>query len=139
MIFSSRFDNLKKISALFLILITLIFIDQLSKYFIRLKGGFYICNPNISWGINLPEFVFWIFWLLAISVIIFLLAKKIDFFLESSMLAFILAGAISNIIDRIKFNCVVDFIDLKFWPVFNLADTFIVTGVILLLVRWKKI
>lgn len=139
MFFSSRFDNLKKISALFLISITLIFIDQLSKYFIRLKGGFYICNPNISWGINLPEFVFWIFWLLAISVIIFLLAKKIDFFLESSMLAFILAGAISNIIDRIKFNCVFDFIDLKFWPVFNLADTFIVTGVILLLVGWKKI
>ena len=51
---------------------------------------------------------------------------------------FILSGAISNIIDRFYFGCVVDFIDLKFWPIFNLADIFIVFGAIILILQIKK-
>jgi hypothetical protein len=47
----------------------------------------------------------------------------------------ILSGGISNIIDRIYFGCVIDFIDLKFWPVFNLADVFIVIGAIFLILN----
>ena len=43
-------------------------------------------------------------------------------------LLFMLSGATSNVIDRLQLNCVVDFINLPFWPVFNLADTFIVIG-----------
>lgn len=46
-------------------------------------------------------------------------------------LIFILAGAISNILDRLYFGCVIDFIRLPFWPLFNLADAFIVIGVII--------
>lgn len=42
----------------------------------------------------------------------------------------IVAGIISNLIDRIFRGFVIDFIDLKFWPVFNLADSCIVIGVI---------
>jgi len=45
----------------------------------------------------------------------------------------ILSGGISNIIDRIHFGCVIDFIDLGFWPVFNLADIFITIGAIILI------
>ncbi len=43
-----------------------------------------------------------------------------------------MGGAIGNLIDRIRSGFVVDFIDLTFWPVFNLADSAIVVGVILL-------
>jgi signal peptidase II len=42
----------------------------------------------------------------------------------------ILGGAIGNVIDRIRLGYVVDFIDPIAWPAFNLADVFIVVGVI---------
>jgi signal peptidase II len=41
-----------------------------------------------------------------------------------------LGGAIGNLIDRIRFGYVVDFMDLSVWPVFNVADSAIVCGVI---------
>lgn len=44
-------------------------------------------------------------------------------------LGLIMAGAVGNIIDRIFLGEVVDFIDLRFWPVFNLADLAMVVGV----------
>jgi len=60
-------------------------------------------------------------------------------------LGFQLGGAIGNLVDRLRQGCVVDFIDLNFWPlrewpIFNLADTSIVTGVALLalLMVWEE-
>ncbi|PIP26967.1 MAG: hypothetical protein COX30_04595 [Candidatus Moranbacteria bacterium CG23_combo_of_CG06-09_8_20_14_all_39_10] len=50
-------------------------------------------------------------------------------------LILILAGAISNILDRLYFGCVIDFIKIPFWPLFNLADAFIIIGVIITV--WK--
>ena len=43
-----------------------------------------------------------------------------------------LGGAVGNLIDRIRFHHVVDFINLRIWPVFNLADSAIVVGILLL-------
>ncbi len=52
---------------------------------------------------------------------------------ERVALSLILGGAVGNLIDRIQFGYVVDFIDIGFhnlrWPVFNLADMAVVTGV----------
>jgi signal peptidase II len=48
-------------------------------------------------------------------------------------LGLILGGAVGNLIDRIRLGYVVDFIDLRWWYVFNLADSAIVVGVALLL------
>jgi signal peptidase II len=45
----------------------------------------------------------------------------------------IAGGAIGNIIDRFHYRYVVDFIDLRWWPVFNVADSCITIGVCLLL------
>ncbi|MBN1494053.1 MAG: signal peptidase II [Candidatus Omnitrophica bacterium] len=42
---------------------------------------------------------------------------------------FTLGGAFGNIIDRLRLGFVVDFLDFRIWPVFNLADTFISVGV----------
>lgn len=43
-----------------------------------------------------------------------------------------LGGAVGNLIDRIRFHYVVDFIDLRVWPVFNIADIAITIGLFLL-------
>lgn len=43
-----------------------------------------------------------------------------------------LGGAFGNLVDRLRWGHVIDFIDFHFWPVFNLADTAIVVGVALL-------
>lgn len=45
----------------------------------------------------------------------------------------ILSGATGNLIDRIKLGYVVDFLDFRFWPVFNIADSLITCGVAVLL------
>jgi signal peptidase II len=50
-------------------------------------------------------------------------------------LSLILGGAIGNWIDRLRFEAVVDFIDFRIWPVFNLADTAITIGVGLYFIR----
>lgn len=42
--------------------------------------------------------------------------------------AFILGGAFGNWVDRMRFGYVVDFIDVRIWPIFNFADTFISVG-----------
>lgn len=43
-------------------------------------------------------------------------------------IGFLLGGALGNLYDRILYGFVVDFVDFHIWPVFNVADIFIVTG-----------
>jgi len=56
--------------------------------------------------------------------------------LKTIILAFVFGGAVGNIYDRVSRGYVVDFIDIHFknfhWPVFNIADTFITIGLILI-------
>jgi signal peptidase II len=49
-------------------------------------------------------------------------------------LGLLTGGSLSNLVDRIRLGYVTDFIDFKYWPAFNLADSFIVIGVLILLV-----
>lgn len=60
--------------------------------------------------------------------------KEIDR-LESFALYLILAGAVGNLIDRLRLGFVIDFLDFRVWPVFNLADSAITIGMVLLLIR----
>ena len=48
-------------------------------------------------------------------------------------LGLLVGGSFSNLVDRIRLHHVTDFIDLGWWPAFNLADSFIVIGVAILL------
>jgi signal peptidase II len=62
---------------------------------------------------------------------------------SSSALGAILGGAIGNLIDRLVHREVIDFIDVHLWggytwPTFNLADSFIVVGVIILVIETFK-
>ena len=53
-------------------------------------------------------------------------------------LSLVLAGAISNLIDRIFRGYIVDFINVGIWPVFNLADMYNVAGVLMVIFLLKK-
>jgi len=46
----------------------------------------------------------------------------------------ITGGAIGNLIDRLRYGYVIDFLDLRVWPVFNLADSAITAGAALLII-----
>jgi signal peptidase II len=49
-------------------------------------------------------------------------------------LGLLIGGSVSNLVDRVRLGYVTDFLDFKWWPAFNLADSFIVIGVATLLV-----
>ena len=48
-------------------------------------------------------------------------------------LGLVIGGSLSNLVDRVRLGHVTDFLDIRRWPAFNLADTFIVVGVAVLL------
>jgi signal peptidase II len=48
-------------------------------------------------------------------------------------LGLVIGGSVSNLTDRVRLGHVTDFLDFKYWPAFNLADSFIVVGVAALL------
>lgn len=138
---------MKRPLLIFLASLSLMAIDQLSKYIVRHGGGFYICNPNIAFGIHILPAIFWIFWVTIIVAVGWRLFRGPESHLAERIgLVLILAGALANIIDRLVLGCVIDFIDLKaclpagmVWPVFNLADVFIISGALVLLVKRGKI
>ncbi len=72
--------------------------------------------------------------LIAIAAVIYLLIKGIE---DPLALSFILGGAAGNLIDRLRFGFVVDFLDIfigKYhWPAFNVADSFLTIGIFLIL------
>ena len=58
--------------------------------------------------------------------------------LEHTGFAFVVAGALGNALDRLARGVVVDFVQLKFWPVFNVADVLVAFGLgLLALTRWR--
>ncbi len=66
-----------------------------------------------------------------------LLAMKEETILMKLSLCLILSGAIGNLIDRIRIKAVIDFIDVIYyngahWPAFNIADSVITVGVVLM-------
>jgi signal peptidase II len=61
---------------------------------------------------------------------------KSEYILEFS---FLFGGIIGNLIDRLVYGFVIDFIDIGLWPIFNIADSFIVLGVILIIIKEFKV
>ena len=77
-------------------------------------------------------------------VAIFLLVFNIYYYRQNNevlsriyVVAFslILGGAVGNLIDRVVYGHVIDFIDFRVWPVFNIADSAITIGAIM--IAWK--
>ncbi len=100
-----------------------------------------VMNPGAAFGLfrDLPLILatVTIIAILALSGFLYSHYEKLSF-PEKLGITFILAGALGNLIDRFRLGAVIDFIDVGFWPVFNIADSFITVGAILLGVFWYK-
>ena len=105
-----------------------------------------VFNPGAAFGMfgNLPDFwrrtVLGFVSVLALIVVFrFMLKEARDDKIALGALTAILAGAVGNIVDRFRFDAVVDFLDFYYglyhWPAFNIADSAITIGVTLLVVR----
>ncbi|MBI2106721.1 signal peptidase II [Candidatus Woesearchaeota archaeon] len=114
-----------------IILVILIFLDQITKFYL---------TSTVNTGAAFSLFQGQRYVLIAISIIVIFFILK--YYKEKNYqfpLTLILAGTIGNLIDRIFLGHVRDFIDLKFWPVFNIADTCVVIGTLLLAYKmWKE-
>ena len=128
-------------------------VDQFTKYLVTsnmiegmgipiVDGIFhltFILNPGAAFGIL--ENNRWFFVLTALAVLAFLFYYRHVILSETRMVQFGIAlfagGALGNLIDRIRIGLVIDFFDLRIWPIFNVADIAICLGVGLIL--WSTI
>ncbi len=120
--------------------ILIVILDQILKILFKDKE-FFIINYETNTGIAFSLFqgvnrlIFILIALVIIALVVYYLIKyKPQSKLVNYGLYLMLAGAVSNLIDRIIYGYVIDYIDLKFWPIFNLADTSNVIGVLLLVI-----
>ncbi len=133
-----------------IITVLLVAIDQITKYFSieSLKGASsvvlidkflsltYVENRGAAFGIL--QNARWVFITFTFIAIIFIIYYKLRYKPQSytlnSALCLITAGAVGNLIDRVGRGYVVDMIEVTFidYPVFNVADCFVVVGAILL-------
>ena len=138
----------------FIIVISCIFIDQITKLLVlsNLRGNspvilidnllsfVYVENRGAAFGILQNKQ--WLFVLVTVLSVCILLYVLIFYYKNFSLwllfsLSLILGGTIGNFLDRIRLGFVVDFISVKIlnrynFAVFNLADSFIVIGAIML-------
>ncbi len=117
----------------------LFFSDQITKILVDLSSNTFlfinpICNSGIVWGAPIMPALFYPLWLALLLFLTRLLTKAVDN-RNKVALILILAGGFSNMLDRVFYGCVRDFIDLKIWPVFNLADIYITIGVLFLILN----
>lgn len=93
-------------------------------------------NPGITFGIQIgkPWLLVGLIAVLVLFVILYFRYLRDSHWLVQLAVGFIWGGAISNIIDRLSMGGVIDFITMKGWPTFNIADIAIVLGVAVILV-----
>ena len=132
--------------------VILILLDQGTKFWalaslkpihnMTLVEGFmdltFVENRGVAFGMFSGQrwFILLLTGIIAAGLIWFYKAmpKKKEYFPLRVSLVMVLSGAIGNIIDRLFRGYVVDFFEFTFfeWPVFNVADIYVVVGVILL-------
>ena len=118
--------------------------NNLEKIFINpFLDLFLVFNTGISYGLLGGESSFqkWLLIIVSVSIVAFFLLwmKDSTSRLVNISISFITGGALGNILDRILYGGVIDFISLHaygyYWYIFNIADVFIVFGVILFLIK----
>jgi signal peptidase II len=137
---------------LLLLLITgiILLVDQISKFLSSkldtsipiIENIFHITFvENLGAGFGTLQGQWWllvIISLIAFGIAFYYFLRTKKYFLEL-VLAVLLGGILGNLIDRIVFGFVRDFIDFRIWPVFNIADIVITIGILLLIYYfWKE-
>jgi signal peptidase II len=127
----------------FIIVTVIVVLDQLSKHFIStalrlhesvpiINGIFHLTlvhNRGAAFGLLKNQvYLFILTAFTAILLIFFHLRKHTGVSVYTVGLSLILAGAVGNLVDRLRFGYVLDFLDFRVWPVFNIADSAITVG-----------
>lgn len=115
-------------------------LDRLLKYQ-AIKNNIFQANFGIAFSIALPPGIILFFYIIILMAILGLLIKKIlvkNFWeIKNSGLILIGMGAISNLIDRLAYGYVVDYLNFYFWYN-NLADIMICLGVVMMIFFVKR-
>ncbi len=133
---------------------TILLIDQLTKAWVRAELTLgqplsvvgenvrllYIHNEGAAFGLSVGRYSSTVFLVLATiaSALVFylLLSTPREERLPRLALGLILGGALGNIVDRVRWDMVVDFIQVgiggHYWPIFNVADSAVTVGAVLL-------
>jgi signal peptidase II len=134
---------------IFIIALSILLLDQASKLLAvknlslnesipLIKGVFYltlISNRGAAFGLFKGQvLLFASISILAVVLIGQALRKNrlAGHSFHNIALSLILAGAVGNLIDRLRLGYVIDFLDFRVWPVFNVADSAITIGAVLL-------
>ena len=141
---------------LIIIIVAIIALDQWSKWTIKTSFNLYqskpviqdllhftyVTNDGMAFGLSFPggKHVLLIMTILLTGFIVgFLWKEKNGHPLIKYGLALILSGAIGNLIDRLLYGKVVDFLDLMIgdfhWYIFNIADSSVTIGMILFIIH----
>jgi len=139
---------------LLVVTIFILILDQGSKILVRaiMKEGqsisiindifhlTFVKNPGAAFGMLPGKTLFFITITLLTVVLISLFYRKVpkEKLALRLGLGLMLGGAVGNLIDRMRTGMVTDFIDLRVWPVFNLADTAIFVGVVILAIEFLR-
>lgn len=135
----------------FLIGVLIVTADQLSKLWIRnaipegqslFRLGFFqithVQNTGAAFGLFRDQtFALTIIAIVAAAVILvyafisFRHLAWLDTMWSRVALGLVLGGTVGNLIDRLRFGSVTDFIDFGYWPAFNVADSAVTVGVIM--------
>ncbi|MFW6381646.1 MAG: signal peptidase II [Bacillota bacterium] len=135
---------------IFVIITGIVLLDQIIKYIIYhsfypgqsqpvMENVFhltYVKNTGAAFGIMQGyNYIFIIFSLVVLAFFIYhIVTGRIDSLLFRIASGLLLGGAMGNLLDRIIHGYVIDYLDFRFWPVFNVADVSVVVGVLLMLI-----
>ncbi len=123
--------------------------DQLTKHLVtsrlRLDGVSRVAGPLTIHRLDNSGIAFGLFTsgtTIVITLTVIAVAWMVVYFARSgarhpvipAALGLLIGGSLSNLVDRVRLGYVTDFIDFGWWPAFNLADSFIVIGVLMLVV-----
>ncbi|MDH7480178.1 MAG: signal peptidase II [Syntrophomonadaceae bacterium] len=145
----------RRITAFWLLAAAVVLVDQASKLWAQsalpavgslevLPSLLYltrVANPGAAFGLFARHTLLFVGVSLAVLFLAVFFARRIAAWgwLVRLALALQVGGAAGNLLDRVRFGHVVDFIDFRVWPVFNLADSAIVIGAgLLLLALWNE-
>lgn len=112
----------------------LVLLDQITKVFFKNKSFLifnYTTNTGAAFSLFQNQNLFLI--ITSIIILIFLIYLYKKYSKIQIYLSLIIAGTIGNLIDRIFLGYVRDFVDLRVWPVFNIADSLGVIGVLFIM------
>jgi signal peptidase II len=124
----------------FIIITAFVFVlDQLSKVVVREQGNYSI-NTGTIFGVFKDNNQLFIFITMAViaALLYYYYTLKEKNKITTAAVALITAAGLSNLSDRIFLGGVIDYINLKIWPSFNIADTALILGAALLIFEKYK-